>query len=106
MATERHYYTVANTDGSIIDAQGRYVRDAITTTCGHLHRTIEAAEDCKERLQMQRCNCGAPWSRAQGTMAHYPHGGPVCSAKWYNAKVLRVDRYGRHLPEAAAPQSD
>lgn len=74
------YYKVAVTDGTIIDSEGRYLRDAIAYDCGHNHRTEAAAKSCHKKL--------TAWSKA----------GRECSARWYNSKVLRVDADGRHFP--------
>lgn len=75
------YYTVAKTDGWLVDDQGRYLRDAIAYDCGHKHRTEAGADKCHTKL--------LNWSKD----------GKKCSAKWYNAKVLCVDKDGRHVPE-------
>lgn len=74
------YFRVAVTDGTIVDDNLGYVRDAIRFDCGHNHRTEEAAEKCREKL--------LNWSKDRRE----------CSAKWYNAKILRTDCNGKHLP--------
>lgn len=54
--------------------------------CGHAHRTIEAAEKCKEKLQQSYCNhghvAGTPCIRCCG----YAQANST-SAKWYNATI-------------------
>lgn len=98
MATERHFWTVAVTDGWITDRQGRYLRCAIRYDCGHLHRTRVAAEECHERLTATHCGCcGMSVARARA-LGHRVQS-PYSSARWYNSEVLRVDPKGNHAPE-------
>jgi hypothetical protein len=82
------YFRVAVTDGWLVDNEGRYVRDAIRVDCGHNHRTEATAESCQQKL------------------IGYDPKTRECSAKWYNSKVLRVDREGRHFPPTEAEQAE
>lgn len=70
------YYSVCLTDGIHEDGTA-----CIYERCGHLHRTEAAGRKCHEKL--------LNWDKARRN----------CSAKWYNASILEVDRAGRHDPQ-------
>lgn len=56
-------YTVARLNGN-----------EIVETCGHEHKTYEAAQKCKDKLMN--------WSKDKKT----------CSAHWYNSRILNSDQ--------------
>lgn len=64
---QHNYYSVAI--GSGTDMRRRPAPDE---TCGHKHKTIEAAEKCQSKL----------------IGMHKENGKNVCSAKWYNSYIL------------------
>jgi len=70
------YYTVALTDGWFEDGT-----PSIRESCGHKHRSYEAAARCRQRLLNYRQEAGRT----------------VWSAKWHGSSVLAVDRDGRAL---------
>lgn len=51
-------------------------------TCGHRHRSTEAAEKCRDKL------LGYHRDPAGGSM--------ICSAKWYNSYILGLSDNGRY----------
>lgn len=68
-----NYYTVADNNGH---------------DCGHKHKTYEAAENCREKLQQSYCgHCGKTY--------HYNYGHHckcwswTTSARWYNARIVK-----------------
>lgn len=65
-------YSVAVSDGWVIDLSGSYIREATKRECGHKHKTSAAAEACRERLQ------GTTGKGASKTT----------SAAWYDAIIL------------------
>jgi hypothetical protein len=67
-------YTVALSDSRHQDGTR-----SINESCGHLHRTEDAAEACRQKL--------LNWSRD----------GKECSAHWYNSLILEVYRNGQHI---------
>ena len=82
------YYKVAVMDGWLVDNEGRYLRNCIRFDCGHNHRSEATAEACHQKL--------LGWDREHKN----------CSAKWYNASVVRVDSNGNHMPEPLTPVDD
>ena len=62
-------YTVIVKDGNIVDSDGRSVAPNYGLSCGHNHRTRDAAEECQRKLMC--------WSRD----------GRSCAAAWYNSII-------------------
>lgn len=67
MKSHKTYFSVGV--GKSTDMQ---YHPAPSFTCGHKHRSIEAAEKCQEKLI--------------GT--HKENGQTICSAKWYNSYII------------------
>jgi hypothetical protein len=72
------YYTVAISDSWLENGT-----PCLSQSCGHLHRSWEAANRCRQRLLNYRREAGS-W---------------VCSAKWYGSAVFPVDRAGKVLSQ-------
>lgn len=66
----RKGYVVAGSIGNGFSTTATDRSDVPDFTCGHHHRSWEAAEKCRQRL--------LNWSKD----------GKECSAKWYNSRVL------------------
>jgi hypothetical protein len=47
---EKVYYRIAVADGWVIDHQGHYVRDFIGYNCDNSHRSVTAANTCRDLL--------------------------------------------------------
>jgi hypothetical protein len=81
-------YHVAAETGSCSPDYKRWEEKA---TCGHNHKTVEAAEKCKEKLQRSYCQHG----RIAGMLCRNCLGGIArsqeTSALWYNATIHNQD---------------
>ncbi len=84
-----NYYQVIVRDGEVVDNHLKPIRPSVRHSCGHKHRTHEAAEDCRQQLLGY----------------HREHGQSVCSAKWYNASVVCLAADGRY-PEPTSEEEE
>lgn len=65
-------YTVIVQDGEVVDRDLHRIRPAIVRSCGHNHKTYEAAERCRAYLRNRRREATGRW---------------VESAAWYNSLI-------------------
>lgn len=81
-------YTAVVETGSCSMDQRRWEE---RTTCGHLHKTTDAARKCLTRLTREYCGHG----RAQGLLCRHCLGGISrgghSSALWYNGTIHNQD---------------
>jgi len=83
-----NYYQVIVSDGEIVDNDLRPIRPSCRCSCNHRHRTREAAERCQAKLLNYRTERGT--------------NSTVCSAKWYNSRVVELTADGRYPLSAVA----
>jgi deoxyinosine 3'endonuclease (endonuclease V) len=68
-------YTVIVQEGEVVDGNLKKIMPSIKYSCGHEHRTYEAAEKCQKTLRG----------------GHYEQNTYVESARWYNSYIYQHD---------------
>ena len=77
------YYTVIVSDGEIADNDLRRIAPSVRHSCGHNHRSEDAAMICRTHLRAERCEgCHRSWATCR---CRNPR--RVASAKWYNSII-------------------